>query len=95
MQENDERSSLTKAAGECDPRADKRPRIDTVRLLDFRQDEQGDWVAVLSCGHTQHLRHSPPWQNRPWVLDSAQRQTRLGNFFPCGWCAQAQSNEAI
>ncbi|MFB8831117.1 DUF3565 domain-containing protein [Azotobacter sp. CWF10] len=24
-------------------------------------------MAVLSCGHTQHLRHQPPWQNRPWV----------------------------
>ena len=58
-----------------------------MRLLDFRQDEHGDWLAVLSCGHTQHLRHQPPWQNRAWVLDAAQRQARIGERFSCGWCA--------
>lgn len=58
-----------------------------MRLLDFRQDEHGDWVAVLSCGHTQHLRHQPPWQNRAWVLDARQRQAQLGKAFACGWCA--------
>ncbi|WP_372983133.1 DUF3565 domain-containing protein, partial [Marinobacter sediminum] len=21
----------------------------------------------MSCGHFQHVRHNPPWQNRPWV----------------------------
>ena len=26
-----------------------------------------DWVAELECGHTQHVRHDPPWTNRPWV----------------------------
>ncbi|MBG4647725.1 DUF3565 domain-containing protein, partial [Pseudomonas aeruginosa] len=25
-------------------------------MIDFHQDEEGHWVAVLSCGHTQHLR---------------------------------------
>ncbi|EPN68410.1 hypothetical protein A245_03798, partial [Pseudomonas syringae pv. actinidiae ICMP 19096] len=29
---------------------------------------------LLSCGHTQHLRHQPPWQSRAWVLDPVQRQ---------------------
>jgi hypothetical protein len=58
-----------------------------VRLLDFRQDEHGDWLAVLSCGHTQHLRHQPPWQNRAWVMDAEQRQARIGEHFDCGWCA--------
>ncbi|MFI8610026.1 DUF3565 domain-containing protein [Pseudomonas sp. NPDC077649] len=93
MQKNDERASLTKAAGECDPSPDKRPAAGAPRLLDFRQDEHGDWVAVLSCGHTQHLRHRPPWQNRPWVLDPEQRQARLGSAFPCGWCATERSND--
>ncbi|MDO8697785.1 MAG: DUF3565 domain-containing protein [Pseudomonas sp.] len=58
------------------------------RLLDFHQDADGHWVASLSCGHTQHLRHQPPWQNRAWVMAAAQRQARLGELFPCGWCAQ-------
>jgi hypothetical protein len=78
-----ERASLPKGTRESEPGADGRP----VRLLDFRQDEHGDWLAVLSCGHTQHLRHQPPWQNRAWVLDAKQRNAQLGKPFPCGWCA--------
>lgn len=78
-------------SGQVYPRASaKANRTQTdgpVRLLDFRQDEHGDWLAVLSCGHTQHLRHQPPWQNRAWVLNAEQRQARLGERFNCGWCA--------
>ncbi|NQD92836.1 DUF3565 domain-containing protein [Pseudomonas sp. CrR25] len=84
-----ERASLTKGTGESDPSADGRPGTAHVRLLDFRQDEDGHWVAVLSCGHTQHLRHQPPWQMRDWVLDPAQRRAQLGQPFACGWCAAA------
>jgi hypothetical protein len=40
-------------------------------ITGFHQDEDGHWVVELSCGHTQHLRHQPPWQARPWVLDPA------------------------
>lgn len=64
-----------------------------ARLLDYRQDEHGHWVAVLSCGHTQHLRHQPPWQNRAWVLDAEQRQAQLGKPFTCGWCAAAADTQ--
>lgn len=38
------------------------------RIIGFHQDEHDDWVADLECGHTQHVRHDPPWQNRPWVV---------------------------
>nr|WP_233282047.1 DUF3565 domain-containing protein [Pseudomonas mangiferae] len=71
---------------ECDPNPDGRdaPR---PRLTGFHRDPEGHWVAELSCGHTQHLRHQPPWQNRPWVLDPRQREKRLGEPFACGWCA--------
>ncbi|WP_083251647.1 MULTISPECIES: DUF3565 domain-containing protein [Pseudomonas] len=89
--ENNELASLTKGAPESEPDADGRPTsgpLTTVRLLDFRQDEEGHWVAILSCGHTQHLRHQPPWQGRAWVLDPAQRQAARGRPFTCGWCAQ-------
>ncbi|MBP8238148.1 MAG: DUF3565 domain-containing protein, partial [Pseudomonas sp.] len=51
---NKERASLPKGTRESEPGADGRADAVYVRLLDFRQDEHGDWVAVLSCGHTQH-----------------------------------------
>ncbi|UTW06917.1 DUF3565 domain-containing protein [Pseudomonas benzenivorans] len=84
-----ERVSLTKGTRESDPSADGRPMGGPVRLLDLRQDEDGHWVAVLSCGHTQHLRHQPPWQNRPWVLDPVRREAQRGQPFACGWCQHA------
>lgn len=82
MLENGKAPSLPVAPGECDREPDRRPR-----LLGFHQDEDGHWVAELSCGHTQHLRHQPPWQNRAWVLDPQLRQQHLGQPFACGWCA--------
>nr|WP_280367734.1 DUF3565 domain-containing protein [Pseudomonas sp. BN411] len=51
-------------------------------------------MAVLSCGHTQHLRHQPPWQSRAWVLDPELRAAQLGRLFPCGWCAQGLAPES-
>ena len=48
------------------------------RIVDFRQEEEQHWVAELECGHTQHVRHTPPWQVRPWVLTTEGRAGRLG-----------------
>ncbi|MNF90086.1 hypothetical protein D3C84_726390 [compost metagenome] len=90
LQMNDESASLTAHFDDCDPNTDGRPR-----LVGYRQDEDGHWVAVLSCGHTQHLRHQPPWQSRAWVLDPALRAAQLGRFFPCGWCAQGLAPDSI
>ena len=70
--------------GESDRPTDGR----AIVLLGFHRDDEGHWVAELSCGHTQHLRHLPPWQNRQWVTDPAQRQRRIGQPFACGWCAR-------
>ena len=64
-----------------------------MRLLDFRQDEDGHWVAMLSCGHTQHLRHQPPWQDRAWVLDPARREAQRGQPFVCGWCLRSEAQD--
>lgn len=58
-------------------------------ILSFQLDEEGDWFAVLACGHTQHVRHQPPWLNRPWVVTPAGRQAKLGERLRCGWCEQA------
>lgn len=30
------------------------------RIVGFDRDEEGDWVALLECGHRQHVRHRPP-----------------------------------
>ena len=43
-------------------------------IVGFHLDEEHHWVAELSCGHTQHVRHTPPWQNRPWVQTEQGRQ---------------------
>ena len=37
------------------------------RIVGYHQDQLGDWVAELECGHGQHVRHDPPWQVREWV----------------------------
>jgi tellurite methyltransferase len=56
----------------------------------FHQDELGAWVAELSCGHAQHLRHCPPWQNRAWVEHAQARQERLGTQLDCPYCNMAE-----
>ena len=33
-------------------------------IVGFHLDEEQHWVAELACGHNQHVRHTPPWQNR-------------------------------
>lgn len=58
------------------------------RITGFRQDEEGHWVVLLSCGHSQHVRHQPPFSERPWVLDAQQRAAKVGAVFDCGWCRQ-------
>lgn len=57
-------------------------------IVDFHQDEEGNWVAKLVCGHNQHLRHQPPWQNRPWVLTEKGRQRELGALLDCKKCEE-------
>jgi hypothetical protein len=54
----------------------------------FHQDEVGDWVADLACGHTQHVRHRPPWELRPWVVTEAGRSQHIGATLLCVKCAQ-------
>jgi hypothetical protein len=49
-------------------------------------DDEGYWVAQLECGHAQHVRHNPPWQNRPWVVTPEGRQQRLGILLECRRC---------
>jgi hypothetical protein len=55
-------------------------------ITGFVQDEQGDWVALLSYGHRQHVRHNPPWTVRPWVMTEEGRTARLGQRLDCKLC---------
>ena len=55
-------------------------------IIDFHQDELDDWVADLECGHTQHVRHQPPWQERPWVTTEEGRKSHLGQTLNCKKC---------
>ncbi|WP_426112529.1 DUF3565 domain-containing protein [Pseudomonas sp. DSP3-2-2] len=91
----EERASLTKQSPESERNSDGRPILENPTVIGFRQDEQGHWIAMLSCGHTQHLRHQPPWQSRAWVLDPAQRAQKIGQSFHCGWCAQSPDNDNL
>lgn len=47
-------------------------------IVDFALDDENHWYAILACGHTQHVRHDPPWQNRPWVITEQGRKEKLG-----------------
>jgi hypothetical protein len=58
-------------------------------IVGFHQDAQGDWVAELSCGHGQHVRHRPPWTRRPWVVSAEGRGARLGQPLDCKLCDEA------
>lgn len=61
----------------------------TRRIIAFRLDDDGDWIAELECGHTIHMRHYPPWQTRPWVLTEEGRSRMLGATLACSQCARS------
>ncbi len=61
----------------------------TSKIVGFHQDAEGHWVAELACGHNQHVRHDPPWQNRPWVLSEEGRGTFIGTEIRCTQCEAA------
>lgn len=68
-----------------DPRAGTGVRR---RIVAFRVDDEGHWVAELECGHGQHVRHDPPWQNRPWVLTAESRAGFFGRSLSCLHCVE-------
>ncbi len=60
-------------------------------IVGYHQDEEKDWVAELSCGHQQHVRHRPPLVERPWVLTEAGRAAKIGQPIMCAECAREAS----
>jgi tellurite resistance-related uncharacterized protein len=61
----------------------------------FRPDEDGDWVADLSCLHSQHVRHAPPFAERPWVLTEQGRAERIGAPIDCPLCDRAELPDGL
>lgn len=74
--------------GECD---DDKRRMKRA-IVGFDKDEIGDWRAILSCGHRQHVRHNPPLVSRPWVLSEAGRRGFLGAMLTCKLCDEVNGN---
>lgn len=56
------------------------------KIIAFHQDESRHWVADLECGHSQPVRHKPPWINRPWVLSARGRSRQIGREMQCRFC---------
>jgi len=61
-------------------------------IIAFHQGEDHHWVADLACGHTQHVRHDPPWQSRPWTQTEGGRATMLGQTLNCNKCDEEHSS---
>jgi len=62
-------------------------------IIGFHQDAANDWVAELGCGHSQHVRHQPPFTLRPWVVTEEGRATKLGALLDCVRCARFEIPE--
>ena len=65
------------------------------RIAGFRPDDEGDWVAELSCLHGQHVRHRPPFWDRPWVESEAGRAARVGTDLDCPLCDRAELPDGL
>jgi hypothetical protein len=55
-------------------------------ITGYHKDEEQHWVAELGCGHNQHVRHNPPWQDREWVTTESGRTKMLGSLLNCKKC---------
>jgi tellurite resistance-related uncharacterized protein len=65
------------------------------KITRFARDEAGDWVAQLECGHTQHVRHRPPLENRLWVVTESGRREHLGIELECRSCLMPALPEGL
>jgi catechol 2,3-dioxygenase-like lactoylglutathione lyase family enzyme len=55
-------------------------------IIGYDRDDEQHWVALLACGHRQHVRHNPPFVERPWVVTEARRAGMLGYPLDCQTC---------
>jgi hypothetical protein len=61
----------------------------------YHKDEENDWVAELSCGHFQHVRHNPPLNNRPWMDSQEGRDSMLGQVLNCKKCDEGAPVDCV
>ncbi len=64
-------------------------------IVGFHLDGEGYWVAELDCGHNQHVRHRPPFELRPWVLEEAGRTAHLSTPLGCPLCDRGELPEVL
>ncbi|GAW94934.1 MULTISPECIES: DUF3565 domain-containing protein [Colwellia] len=62
-------------------------------ICGYHQDEEDHWVAELVCGHFQHVRHKPPFINRPWVVSLHGRKSMLGQLLKCKKCDEGAAKD--
>lgn len=65
----------------------------TSDIVSFHQDDEGEWIVELSCGHRRHVRHRPPFEVRYWVLNEADRAAMVGSPLECRLCAVSEFPE--
>lgn len=65
------------------------------KICAYHQDEEQHWVAQLECGHFQHVRHQPPFVNRPWVVTEAGRQEKIGHSLNCVKCDEGAPRDLL
>ncbi|WP_144778595.1 DUF3565 domain-containing protein [Marinobacter maritimus] len=64
-------------------------------ITGYHKDEEDHWVARLACGHNQHVRHNPPWVNRPWVITEEGRRSMLGFELACRKCDEGAAPDFV
>jgi tellurite resistance-related uncharacterized protein len=65
------------------------------KIVGYHQDEKEDWVADLDCFHGQHVRHEPPFFNRPWSDSEEGRTSKLGEVLNCVRCDALEFPEGL
>jgi len=64
-------------------------------IIGYHKDDENDWVAELLCGHFQHVRHKPPFINRPWVITELGRNSMLGHELNCKKCDSGEAKDLV
>lgn len=62
-------------------------------ITGFYEDVEGHFVAMLECGHEQHVRHKPPFIERPWVTSEEGRRGQIGTLIECRKCDEELTPE--
>jgi hypothetical protein len=60
------------------------------KIIGFHTDAERHWVAQLECGHNQHVRHNPPFHERPWTRTPEGRAGMLGQVLDCLKCDRGE-----